>query len=198
MSFDLGVWYRQNRLANKEAGELYVRLCDGNTSGVVPHPSVDALYAELIAGHPEIDTIPKEKIGDYDSCPWNCKLDHSRAHVIMCCVWSKATDVGRLVQNLARKHGLAIYDPQSDVVAYPDGSAGTKANGGPLWILAFFLLLFAAIFVYVGNVAPSGRGSPLEFYAMAGFCSVIALACVRQARKRRHSPNATCRTGAGK
>jgi hypothetical protein len=72
----------------------------------------------------------------------------------MSCVWPKATKVGRFVQNLARQHGLAIYDPQSDVVTYPDGSTGTKANGAALWILAFFLLLFAAIFAYVGTVAP--------------------------------------------
>jgi hypothetical protein len=47
MSFDLGVWYPQKRIGNKEASELYVRLCDGDTSGGVPHPAIDAFYAEL-------------------------------------------------------------------------------------------------------------------------------------------------------
>ena len=192
MSFDLSVWYPQERIANKEAGELYVRLCDGDTSRVVPNPAIDAFYAELTARYPEIGTVPTEKIDDHDRCPWSCKLDHSPAHVIMSCVWPKATDVGRLVQELARKHGLAMYDPQSDVVTYPDGSTGTKANSGALWILAFFLLLFATIFVYVGIIAPSGRGSPLAFYAMAVFCGVVAVACVRQALGQRHSPHAGC------
>jgi hypothetical protein len=42
MSFDLVVWYPNKRINNKEAGELYVRLCDSDASGVLPHPSVDA------------------------------------------------------------------------------------------------------------------------------------------------------------
>jgi hypothetical protein len=118
------VWYPDKRIANGEAGKLYMRLCDSDTSGVVPHPAIDAFYAELTARHPEIDTIPEEKIDDHDYCPWSCKLDHSPGHVIMACVWPEATYVGQLVQELARKHGLALYDPQSDVVTYPDGSTG--------------------------------------------------------------------------
>jgi len=52
MSFDLCVWYPQKRIGNKEASELYARLCDGDTSGVVPHPAIDASYAELTARLP--------------------------------------------------------------------------------------------------------------------------------------------------
>ena len=86
MSFDLAVWYPQKWLGNEEAGELYGRLCDSDTSGVVPHPAVDAFYAELTARHPEIDTIPEGRIGDFDYCPWSYKLDYSPGHVIMACV----------------------------------------------------------------------------------------------------------------
>jgi len=181
MSFDLGVWYPQKRIGNKEARELYARLCDNDSGGVVPHPAIDEFYAELTATHPEIDTIPPEKLGDHDYCPWSCKLDHSPGHVVMCCVWSKATYVHRLVQDLARKHGLAFYDSQSDVVTYPDGSTGATANRGALWILGSFALLFAALFVYTGQIAPSG--SPLVFYVLAGLCGLMAVACFRQARR---------------
>lgn len=128
MSFDLAVWYPQEQIGNKEAGELYVRLCEGDTSGVMPHPAIVAFYADLTASHPEIDTVPEEKVDDHDYCPWSCKLDYSPGRVIMSCVWPKATYVGRLVEDLARKHGLAVYDPQSDKVTYPDGSTGAKAN----------------------------------------------------------------------
>ena len=127
MSFDLGVWYPQTRLQNAQARELYLRLCEGDTSGVAPNPAIDAFYAELTSKHPEIDAIPKERIDDHDYCPWSCKLYRSSGHVIMSCVWPKATYVGELVQDLARKHRLAVYDPQSDAVTYPDGSTGAKA-----------------------------------------------------------------------
>jgi len=128
MSFDLAVWYPEKRISDEEARELYVRLCDSDTSGVVAHPAVDAFYAELTAKHPEIDTIPEERIDDHDYCPWSCRLERSPSHVITCCVWPKATYVGQLVESLARKHGLAVYDPQSDRVTYPDGSTGRSAK----------------------------------------------------------------------
>ena len=180
MSFDLGVWYPQKRIGNEEARKLYVRLCDSDTGGVVPHPAIDAFYRELTAKHPEINTIARETIGDHDLCPWSCMLDHSPAHVIMSCVWSKATEIHRLVQDLAGKHGLAVYDPQSDVVTYPDGSTGTQASRGALWILGFVALLFAAIFVYSGQIAASASSPVL--YVLAGLCGLMGVACLRQAR----------------
>jgi hypothetical protein len=183
MSFDLGVWHPQKRIGNEEAGELYVRLCDGDAGGIAPHPAIDAFYAELTAKHPEIDSIPEGQISGHDDCPWSCKLDHSPNHVIISCVWPKATYVNQLVRNLARKHGLALYDPQSDVVTYPDGSrgAGREISPAVLWILGSFALLFAAIFVYSGQIAPTGH--PRVFDVLAGLCGLMAAACFRQARR---------------
>jgi predicted nucleic acid-binding protein len=183
MSFDLGVWYPQKRIGNKEARELYARLCDSDASGVVPHPAINEFYAELTARHPELDTIREGKIEDRDHCPWSCKLDRSPGHVIMSCVWSKAKDVHRLVQDLAHKHGLAVYDPQADIVTYPDGSTGAdkKASRIGMWILGSCSLIFAAIFVYSGHIAPSG--ATLALYILAGLCGVMAAACFRQARR---------------
>jgi hypothetical protein len=140
-------------------------------------------YAELTAKHPEIDTIPEEKIGDHNYCPWSCQLDHSPGHVVMSCVWSKATYVHQFVQELAREHGLALYDPQSDRVSYPDGSTESKAgrSRGAFLILAFFALLFAAIFGWSARAVASEPSVAL--YVMAGLCGLMATACVRQALK---------------
>jgi len=182
MSFDLGVWYPDKRIGNKEAGEFYVRLCDGDASGVIPNPAVDEFYAALTAKHPEINTIALDKIDDHDYRPWSCKLDRSADHVIMSCVWPKATDVGQLVESLARKHGLAVYDPQSDLITYPGGSTGTpKTSHRALWVLGSFALLFAAIFGYVAQAAPAE--SPMMFSVFAGSCVLMAVACFSQARK---------------
>jgi len=120
MSFDLGVWFPHKRLSADQAGALYGSLCDGDTSGVQPHPAIEAFYAELTAKHPEIDSIPGDRIDDHDYCPWSCALDKSDAHVIMPCVWSKADYVGAHVHALGTKHGLAVYDPQSGKITYPD------------------------------------------------------------------------------
>jgi hypothetical protein len=132
MSYDLGVWYPHRRLTNEEAGELYVGLCGGGTAEApAAHPAVDAFYQELTAKHPEIDTIPEDRIDDHDYCPWSCALDRSPGHVIMPCVWSKAEYVDGFVRELARKHGLAVYDPQTGTITYPDERSGKKDK--PWW-----------------------------------------------------------------
>jgi hypothetical protein len=133
MSCDFGVWYPYKRLSNREARELYVRLCESDTSGIQPHPSVDAFYAELTAKHPEIDTVPDDRIDDHDYCPWSCALDRSPGHVIMPCVWSKADYVAKLVHDLARRHGLAVYDPQSDRITYADSATPSAGSTRPWW-----------------------------------------------------------------
>ena len=122
MSCDFGVWFPHQRLSHCEADELYGCLCDSDTSGVLPHPSVDAFYAELTALHPEIDTVPDDRLDDHNYCPWSCALDRSPGHVIVPCVWSQADQVTSLVHELAQKHGLAVYDQQSGRITYPDSS----------------------------------------------------------------------------
>jgi hypothetical protein len=84
----------------------------------VPHPAIDVFYPELTARYPEIDTIPQDRINDHDCCPWRGTLDDSPRHVIMSCEWSNATYVYRFVHSVARKHGLAVYGPQTENVTY--------------------------------------------------------------------------------
>jgi len=136
MSYDLGVWYPHERLSDAAAGTLYVGLCEGTVDDPQAHPAVDAFYEELTAKHPEIDTIPDERIDDHDYCPWSCALDRSPGHVIMPCVWSKAEYVDAFVRELARKHGLAVYDPQSGHISYPDSArseSDTRPTGDRPW-----------------------------------------------------------------
>jgi hypothetical protein len=179
MSFDLGVWYPHKRITNEEARNLYVGLCDGDLSRVAPHPAVDAFYVELTSIHPEIDTVPSQNVDDHDYCPWSCKLDHSPGHVIVSCVWPKAAYVNKLVRGLARKQGLALYDPQDDEVVYPDGSTGqTGMSRSARWVLGCFALLFAALFIYSEQLSPSK--APWFVYGLAGFCGLMAVGCFSQ------------------
>src|SRR6185437_9883545 len=107
MSYDMAVWNTSRRLTDAEAGTLYGQLCDSVVDGVTPHPAIEAFYSELTAKHPEIDTVPDERIDDTDYCPWSIAFDRSPGHLIMGCVWSKAEYVDGFVRELARKHGLA-------------------------------------------------------------------------------------------
>src|SRR5688572_29801628 len=109
MSCDFAVWHTPSRLTNDEAARVYQALCNGDTSGVAPSAGIAAFYAEITALHPEIDTIPEDRIEDLDHSPWSCAFDRSEGHVILCCVWSRAEHVGDMVRRLARKHGLACF-----------------------------------------------------------------------------------------
>jgi hypothetical protein len=40
--------------------------------------------------------------------------------VVMSCVWSMADEVAFAVRELAKKHGLVLFDPQSDRVSLPE------------------------------------------------------------------------------
>jgi hypothetical protein len=119
MSFDLGVWYSDRTLTAKEAGEIYVKLCKRISPFRGDSAAVLSFYNELIQKWPEIDTVPDEKIDDHDYCPWSCAIDRSGMHVILSCVWSKAGDVAKFVEQLAGKHGLLLYNPQENVAKLP-------------------------------------------------------------------------------
>jgi hypothetical protein len=135
MSCDYAVWHTTSRLTSAEAGQLYLQLCDGDASGVTPHPGIAAFYAELTARHPEIDDVPEDRVGDVELCPWSIAFDRSDGYIIMCCVWPKADYVGQLVSALAAKHGLVFYDPQSDRVIYPGQSPGAESGRKSWWKL---------------------------------------------------------------
>jgi len=124
MSWDIAVWHTETELTDEEAASLYEALCNKDTSGVTASPGIDAFYAELTALHPEPDNIAEEKIDDHDLCPWSYGFDRSPAHLLMTCMTSKAEDVLDLVLKLAKKHDVAVYDPQSKIVINPDDNIG--------------------------------------------------------------------------
>lgn len=125
MSCDFGIW-STNDINNKQAGEIYLRLCEGNSSEIPPNPAIDAFYNELTAKHPEIDDVPEDQIDNTEFCPWSVAFDRSPGHLIICCVWSKAEYVENLIRELATKHGLLMYDPQSEKVYLPKNAQQEK------------------------------------------------------------------------
>lgn len=129
MSFDLGVWYSDVPVSLEEASEFYQDLCENGSESHKENGAIGAFYKELTARWPEIDSVPEEKVGDFDFSPWSCNLDRYGDAIVMCCVWSEAAKVEKVVRELARKQGLVFYDPQADRVLLPDHlNSGEKAN----------------------------------------------------------------------
>jgi hypothetical protein len=119
VSYDLGVWYSEKSLSSKEAEAIYLRLCEDGPHLEGESQAVRNFYSELVEHWPEIDTIPEKKIGDHDFCPWSCALDSSGMSVTMSCVWPMAEKVAAFVSDLATKHELVLYDPQTGNVYLP-------------------------------------------------------------------------------
>ncbi|MFL0853781.1 hypothetical protein ACJO2B_23660 [Vibrio parahaemolyticus] len=128
MSFDIAILSLEKRVSNSEASEIYAEILQGNFSNVAKNTAIEDLYRDLTAKHPEIDDIPDDKVDDIDFCPWSCEFDRSAGHIIISSVWPKSDYVYELVQSLAVKHELALFNPQAEVVVYPDGSDGSDGE----------------------------------------------------------------------
>jgi hypothetical protein len=113
MSWNCAVWH-SNYVKNKEEAEnLYLKLCEGDTSLIGPTQRIQEFYEELTEKHPEIDDIDDHEAGDLELCPWSVAFDKSEGHIIMSCKLSKAEYVNALVQEYAKKYELSFYEPQN-------------------------------------------------------------------------------------
>ncbi|SRR6266542_3457501 len=119
MSYDLAVWFPDQILSDEQALQQYHKLYDGDISQLRPHTSTGNFYLELYKIHPEIDDVPEDKLGDFDYSPWSVEHELSDRHLMLSCVWSHAEYVHSLVLDLAKKHGLAVFDPQKIRIHYP-------------------------------------------------------------------------------
>jgi hypothetical protein len=126
MSFDLAVWHSETPLTGREAQGIYAKLCENWPYLEGTQPTVDAFYRELTEKWPEIDTIPEEKVDDFDFCPWSCALNHSGMAIVLSCVWPKAEEVAKRTIELAEKHQLVLYDPQTNGVVLPSSLQNRK------------------------------------------------------------------------
>ncbi|WP_444894826.1 hypothetical protein [Microbulbifer sp. SSSA005] len=133
MSYDIGILSLDSKISNREASDLYIALCEGDTSGVVPSQKIDAFYKELTAKHPEIDDVPEEEIDNTDLCPWSIAFDCSPGHLIISCVWPKADYVTDLLADLAEKHELAFFSSAAEVIIFPDGTEGKEKPWWKFW-----------------------------------------------------------------
>ncbi len=116
MSYDLAVWYASQPITIKEAEDIYDRLLDDDLTALEPHPGVQAFLAELTSHYPQIYDWNDDDIGN---CPWSIAFDQSDRYVTMCMVYSRTNELVPFIENLATKHDLVCYNPQSSRVKYP-------------------------------------------------------------------------------
>jgi hypothetical protein len=111
MSLDIAIWYTEEPLGDKAAGELYSKVIQGDSNLLEPNASILAFYRDLVARFPEIDDVPADKLGDTTFCPWSCKIEKTPAYILVSCVFSAAEVVGDFLGTLQEKHGLSLFLP---------------------------------------------------------------------------------------
>ncbi len=128
MSFDLGVWYSSQPLTAAEAEERYSALHgneNGNGNGMgnangqaAMDERLTRFVDELTSRYPQIDDVADDEI---DACPWTLTFEFSPTHVRMPVMWARAEEIAPVVMEIADRHGLVCYDPQSRKIHLPPG-----------------------------------------------------------------------------
>ncbi|MGV9294389.1 hypothetical protein [Amycolatopsis sp. NPDC003676] len=177
MSYDLGVWAGDA----DDPQARYARLCEGSDPA---DSSLDGFCRDLTAKYPELHE-------DLEASPWNAAIERSGDGAVLTMQHPRAVEVTRVVLDLARKHDLTVFNPQTGEVHRPnvldltmcDGSrvenpdaAGIKAALGRLSAKNWYAVLERGDhYVQIGQgkfaAAPKGKfslerrdGSPERHY----------------------------------
>ena len=126
MSFDLGVWYSSQPLTVAEAEACFSAFPGNENGNGTRSPNGQAamderlvrFVDELTSRYPQIDDVADDEI---DACPWSLTFDFSPTHVKMPVMWTRAEEIATVVMEIAERHGLVCYDPQSRKIHLPPG-----------------------------------------------------------------------------
>ncbi|UKD53880.1 hypothetical protein L3Q65_39320 [Amycolatopsis sp. FU40] len=113
MSYDLGVWAGDA----DDPQARYASLGEGPADS-----SLDAFYRDLTAQFPELHEDP-------EASPWNAAIERSGDGAVLAIQHSRAVAVTRVVLDLARKHGLTVFNPQTGEVHRPNVLDLTMCDG---------------------------------------------------------------------
>jgi hypothetical protein len=107
MSYDIAIWFNQKPVSANEALAHYKKLCDGDIDNGESSPKVKKFLSEM-----------NQLYKDDDEKPWS-DPDVSKHHVLLSLTYSSLSEVIPTAKQLAAKHGLICYDPQTTEVSNP-------------------------------------------------------------------------------
>lgn len=122
MSFDLCVWKAAVAPSPDEARETYEALLAGDPSGLVESPDVAAFSRDLARRFTWLrtpDTEPGEDGFEFAADDW---------HAWLGVPWVALSRIGPVVEELARRHELVMFDPQSGEVHLPPSLGGVSTT----------------------------------------------------------------------
>lgn len=110
MSFDLAFWRSSGDESTEQAARIYHQLIDGVHGAVDPSPLVAAFYRAATMTYPELSEDNAEE------SPWAAAIDVTDEGIITPISPSRSREVTEVLLDLAARHGLTAYDPQTRAV----------------------------------------------------------------------------------
>ncbi|WP_143230035.1 hypothetical protein [Actinophytocola xanthii] len=108
MSFDLAFWYEDVPSTAEQALEIYERLGEEGENGVVTSaPEVERFFAEVVKTYGD---MTEENL---DESPWSASPYGTAEYVIVNISFSRVQEVVPVLEQLAAKHRVSMFDPQN-------------------------------------------------------------------------------------
>lgn len=176
MSYDVGVFFTQRPHSDEAAGERYSAYCsDEDFSRLIePSPRVAAFLHEVTGLYPEIHDVPDEAL---DDCPWSASFDVSDGHALMPMTYPQADVMVSFLVDLADKHGLVCFDPQTGKILSAPPGIHVDESEPTLAEVAFDQGRRDALFVGLLDEMLGSRGFQRRrrFWSKNGESAIIAL-----------------------
>jgi hypothetical protein len=116
VSYGLWVFKGPIPVSEEDFTARLARFNEGDETAFDASPDVAAFYEALMRKHPPLEDLPEDKV---DRSVWSMTPDPSDRLVSIDCAWPAAERMAKDVGQLARKHGLALMDPQSGQIVRP-------------------------------------------------------------------------------
>ncbi len=130
MGFDLFAWPIDRHVTHAEVVSELERLLDYDRPGSAADPHLRAFVEDLRSRFPE--SFPDEDEIDDDWQPPEdtvvFELDEFKEHVFLGIPWPFVSQVGEAAQEIAFRHGLMLFDPQSERAILPPRLGGEPVD----------------------------------------------------------------------
>lgn len=110
VSYDLAFWHEIEPSDPEKAAEIYDRLSEGEKGVLDSSVAIEQFFDDVISAYPD---LTEENMSE---SPWASTLYRNSECVIASISWSRQGEVGGALRDMARGHGLTVYDPQEGTV----------------------------------------------------------------------------------
>jgi len=119
VSFDLGVWYAPGPVTHEQATHVYDLLCADQNAGLTADTRLERFYANLIDRFPLMASITEMTDEDDEFGAWSVEPTIVRGALLLNLRWPRVSAVRPVVEELAEREGLVVFDPQRNRVRHP-------------------------------------------------------------------------------